>query len=88
MKKLTVAMVRERLSEALDSALGGEPVFIERKGVTYRLSVEPAPKARKTRQPMLEVLDPALLDGRWTWDWKDGQLRFRSRPQSGSPKRR
>src|SRR6188474_1045075 len=77
MKKFTVAMVRERLSDALDSALGGEPVFIERKGVTYRLSVERAKKPHKTRKPMFEVLDPAILHGQWTWDWVDGQLMCR-----------
>jgi hypothetical protein len=79
MKKFTVAMVRERLSDALDAALGGEPVFIERKGVTYRLSVEPAKKPRSARKPRLDVLDPALLDGQWTWGWKDGAVRFQAR---------
>lgn len=88
MKKFTVGMVRERLSEALDSALGGEPVFIERKGVVYRLSVEPAKKARKTRKPMFDVLDPVLLDGQWTWASIDGQLQFRPRAVAGSRKRR
>ena len=79
MKKFTVAMVRERLSDALDSALGGEPVFIERKGVTYRLSVESVKKPRSARKPRLDVLDPGLLDGQWTWDWKDGEVRFQAR---------
>lgn len=79
MKKFTVAMVRERLSDALDSALGGEPVFIERKGVTYRLSVESVKKARRRRKPRFDVLDPALLDGQWSWDWKDGEIGFRAR---------
>jgi hypothetical protein len=82
MKKFTVAMVRERLAEALDSALGGEPVFIERRGVTYRLSVEQPKKTRKTRKPLFEVLDPALVHGQWTWDWNDGRLQFRSRPRT------
>ena len=79
MKKFTVAMVRERLSDALDSALGGEPVFIERKGVTYRLSVESVKKARRGRTPRFDVLDSALLDGQWSWDWKDGEIGFGAR---------
>jgi hypothetical protein len=80
MKKYTVGLVRERLAEALDYAHSGEPVFIQRKGVTYRLSVEPATKKpRKASKPKLEILDPSVADGQWTWDWAGGQLTFRGR---------
>lgn len=72
-------MVRERLSLALDQALGGEPVFIEREGVLYRLSVEPRKKARRRAPRYIQVLDPAIDAGRWTWDWKPGGMTFRSR---------
>jgi len=77
--KFSVAMVRERLSEALDRAQGGEPVFIERRGVTYRLTVEPARKARPSRKPRLEVLDQSLAEGQWTWAWSKGALDYRPR---------
>jgi antitoxin (DNA-binding transcriptional repressor) of toxin-antitoxin stability system len=79
MKKYKVWMVRERLSEALDYARAGEPVFIERKGVTYRLSVEPATKKKAPAKARLEVLDPALTAGDWSWDWSGGELKFRAR---------
>jgi antitoxin (DNA-binding transcriptional repressor) of toxin-antitoxin stability system len=79
MKKFNVAMVRERLSEALDSAQSGEPVFIERKGVVYRLSVEPKRTARPSRTPKLEVLDPSINEGQWTWAWSNGELAYRPR---------
>ena len=80
MKKYNVAVVRERLSEALDYASSGEPVFIQRKGVTYRLSVEPTKrKARTPSKPRLEVLDPSIADGQWTWDWSGGGLAFHPR---------
>lgn len=72
-------MVRERFSEALDTALGGEPVFIERKGILYRLSVERARKPAKTAKPKLEILDRTVADGRWTWDWSEAGLAFRPR---------
>jgi len=78
-RKYKVAMVRERFARVLDEAQRGEPVFIERKGVVYRLSVEPPGKAAKARKPYIEVMDPAVEAGQWTWDWSPGKLRFRSR---------
>jgi hypothetical protein len=74
MKAYTVAMVRERLAEALDDALAGRPVFIERRGVVYRISVEPAPRRARAgkRAAAIEVLDAAIERGSWTWEWKPG----------------
>lgn len=79
MAKYTVGLVRERLSEALDEAQRGEPVIIQRRGVEYRLSVEPAKRAKKRAAPKIEILDPAVADGQWTWDASGGQARFRAR---------
>ena len=79
MRKYSVSMVRERLSEALDGADRGEPVFIERRGVTYELIVRPAPARRKKATPQFEVLDRAILEGDWTWEWKKGDLQLRTR---------
>jgi hypothetical protein len=70
MKRYPVAVLRERLAEALDAAYHGVPVVIERKGVRYRLTREPAPKKTKpARQPLFELVDPAVMAGDWTWDW-------------------
>ena len=79
-KKYSVAMVRERLSEALDQAEQGKPVFIERRGVTYELIVR-KPATRRTRAvPQMEILDPSLMKpAGWTWEWKEGELKFRAR---------
>ena len=75
-----VSVLRERLSEALDDAERGVPVFVERKGVRYRLSVEPLTAPRKPRgKPRIEVLDRAIAEGQWTWDWSPGRLKFRKR---------
>jgi len=80
MKKYSVARVRERLSEALDRAEQGKPVFIERRGVTYELTVRTPAARRKNGAPHIEVLDPLLVrSGEWTWEWKDGGLKFRAR---------
>jgi hypothetical protein len=73
-------MVRERLAEALDDAQAGRPVFIERRGVIYRISVEPLGKSRQPRKRPIDVLDPAIEKGTWTWDWSPRQgLRMRTR---------
>ena len=79
-KKYKVAVVRERLSQALDQAERGEPVFIERNGITYRLSVErPAARRPKIRQPGIEILDPAVAGGDWTWTPSGGEWQFAPR---------
>jgi antitoxin (DNA-binding transcriptional repressor) of toxin-antitoxin stability system len=77
-KKYTVSMVRERLAQALDEAQRGEPVFIERGDVLYRLSVERGRKTRP-RKPSIEILDPAVERGDWTWTWSPGRLAFKGR---------
>jgi antitoxin (DNA-binding transcriptional repressor) of toxin-antitoxin stability system len=78
MKKYSVSMVRERLSEALDAADQGKPVLIERRGVTYELTVRKAPARKKKGTPQIDILDPAIATGNWTWDWKKGDLQFRT----------
>lgn len=83
MKPYSVSMVRERLAEALDDAQAGRPVFIERRGVIYRLSVEkPYPgNPQQKKKPSIEVFDPAVDNGVWTWDWsrRGKGLRLRTR---------
>jgi hypothetical protein len=80
MKKYGVGLVRERLAEALDYADKGVSVFIERRGVRYRVSVEPATRpSRKRQRPYIKVLDPAIGRGEWTWDWSPGTLDLKAR---------
>jgi antitoxin (DNA-binding transcriptional repressor) of toxin-antitoxin stability system len=79
MKRYTVSLARERLSEALDEAEKGVPVIIERKGVRYRLAVDKPAPARRARQPHIEILDPAVAEGQWTWDATSAGLKFRGK---------
>jgi len=72
-------MVRERLAEALDDADRGEPVFIERRGVTYELTVRKGPSRKKKATRQIEILDRAIVEGDWTWEWKKGGLQLRTR---------
>lgn len=77
MKRYPVAVLRERLAEALDAAYHGVPVVIERKGVRYRLTREPAKKTKSARRPLFEVVDPAVIAGDWTWNWSpDAGMKF------------
>ena len=79
MKEYGVASVRERLAEALDYADQGVPVFIERRGVRYRLSVDEATKpASKARKSYLEVLDPVIETGEWAWNWSPGSFTLKA----------
>ena len=79
MKRYTVAMVRERLADALDEAERGVPVIIERRGVRYRLEVERTKPRRRAHRALLTVLDKSLEDGQWTWDLTATGVRFRGR---------
>jgi hypothetical protein len=79
MKRYTVSVVRERLAEALDEADRGVPVIIERKGVRYRLALEKSASPRKARRSHLEILDPAVSSGQWSWDWTPKGLTFRGK---------
>jgi hypothetical protein len=56
-------------------------VFIDRRGVIYRISVEPPGKVRSSRKRSIEVLDAAVEKGAWTWDWspRGKGLRLRTR---------
>lgn len=79
-KRYTVAHVRERLSDALDEAERGVPVFIERRGTRFRLSVErDTPSRRGRRKPKIEVLDPAVAEGAWSWSWTPRSLSLQVR---------
>ena len=79
--RYTVAQVRERLSDALDQAERGVPVFIERRGTRYVLSLAPPSRSKGAarRKPRIEILDPAVEHGDWTWAATPKGLAFRRR---------
>jgi antitoxin (DNA-binding transcriptional repressor) of toxin-antitoxin stability system len=80
MKRYTVSAMRERFAEALDEAERGVPVIIERKGVRYRLAVDKSTSSRKSRRSgHIEILDAAVADGSWTWNWTSRALAFRGK---------
>ena len=80
-KRYTVSEVRQRLADALDEADRGIPVIIERRGARYQLSLAPGKPRRSPRQrkPRIDVIDPAVEDGSWSWTWTARGIAFRSR---------
>jgi hypothetical protein len=76
MKRYSVALVRERLAEALNEVDRGVPVVIERRGVRYRLTREVQAVRKPARKPVIEHADAAVLSGDWSWRWRDGGLQF------------
>ena len=82
MKRYTSSQVRERLSSVLDAAERGEPVVIERRGVRFALRAEGVARpTRRPRRPVIDILDPAVAEGAWTWTWRSGGLAFTKRPR-------
>jgi prevent-host-death family protein len=79
MRRTTAAQARQHFSELLDAAERGEQVVIERRGVRFVL----APQRRRPRQKkvaLLEILDPAIESGQWTWEAGPKGIRFVPRP--------
>lgn len=79
MKRYTAAQARARLSDVLNDAEAGTPVVIERRGVRFTLARDmPARRGQKARQrtALIEILDPAVEAGEWTWTPARGRLRF------------
>ena len=83
MKRYTVAQVRRRLAEAFDSAERGEAVVIERRGVRFRLAADRPRRRSPSRPVLIEFLDPLVEEGRWSWTWRAGALRFSGRGRRG-----
>lgn len=83
MKRYTAAQARARLSDALNDAEAGTPVVIERRGVRFSLvreSSAPEGSPPPKRSSLVEILDPAVERGQWTWAPARGRLRFTARP--------
>jgi prevent-host-death family protein len=69
-KKYSVARARQHLAEVLDSAENGEEVVIERRGVTFAIRPISASRTRR-RAPRIEILDPSVEAGTWSWSWSE-----------------
>jgi len=78
-KRYTVSKARERFADVLDEADRNGSVLIERGHAQYVITPRPAVKSFASRQSVIEILDPAVERGQWTWDLTSKGLRFRPR---------
>lgn len=63
------AQAREHLSRILSQAERGERVFIERRGVRFRVEVvREAPTRAPRGKKVLEIVDAAVEGGQWSFD--------------------
>lgn len=68
MKHLKVAEARAKFGEVLDEAERGVPVFIERRGVRFKVVAEAAERSATAAAPdPFSYVDPAVMSGNWTW---------------------
>ena len=79
MKRYSVALVRERLAEALNEVDRGVPVIIERRGVKYRVTREPDRKRQPARKSVIAHADRDVTNGEWSWQWAPGGLKLAAR---------
>jgi antitoxin (DNA-binding transcriptional repressor) of toxin-antitoxin stability system len=78
MKRYTTAQARQHFAELLTVAAAGQPVLIERRGVRFVLRAD-RPRSRRRRPPIIDVIDAAVAEGRWTWTWQREGVRFARR---------
>jgi antitoxin (DNA-binding transcriptional repressor) of toxin-antitoxin stability system len=90
MKRYTASEARKRISDVLDGAERGENVVIERKGVRFQVVVDRVGPARapSSKAPVLEIRDPAVESGNWTWREGRGGSSFVARVSSSRASRR
>ena len=60
----------------------GLPAQVDQRAFTVGVDVAATPGAVVHREPMFEILDPAVAAGQWTWDSEPGSMTFRDTRKS------
>ena len=80
MKHLKVAEARARFGDVLDEAERGVPVYIERRGVRFKVVAEAAEVPPKSAgADVFTFVDEAVMSGNWTWTPGRQGLKFSRR---------
>jgi prevent-host-death family protein len=83
MKHLKVAEARARFGDILDEAERGVPVYIERRGVRFKVVAETAETPRAaTAAEIFAFVDADVMSGDWTWAAGRKGLKFSPRRKS------
>ena len=67
MSRFTASQARQNFARVLNQAAGGQSVTIERGKLRFRLVLDEKRRAPQTARPVIEILDPAVASGSWTW---------------------
>ena len=80
MKHFKVAEARARFGDVLDEAERGVPVYIERRGVRFKVIAEIG-AAQRTPPPaeVFSFIDADVMSGNWTWTAGARGLKFSPR---------
>jgi antitoxin (DNA-binding transcriptional repressor) of toxin-antitoxin stability system len=77
--RYTSAQARKNLARLLDRAASGEAVVIERGAERFRVVAERRAAPRRRVRSPIQVLDPAVESGNWSWKLGPGGLSFMGR---------
>jgi hypothetical protein len=75
-KRYTISRARERLADVLDEVDRTGSVVIERRDVQYVIRAKRASRKSGAGRSMIDVLDPAVAEGQWQWNWTAKGLDF------------
>jgi len=76
MARFSASEARRLFFQLLNAAERGEEVELDRKGVRFRLIVDPGTGIEPPASPLI-IDDPDVLSGEWTWVSEDeGQFKF------------
>jgi antitoxin (DNA-binding transcriptional repressor) of toxin-antitoxin stability system len=79
MPRYTATQARQNFAGVLDQAAKGRPVTIERGKLRFRIVLDEARRRPAPAASVIEILDPAVDDGNWTWQSGKAGLLFKPR---------
>ena len=82
MSRFTASQARQNFARVLDQAAGGQSVTIERGKLRFRVVLDEERRAPRPARPVIEILDPAVANGDWTWRPGKAGLSFKQRTRA------
>lgn len=82
MSRYTATQARQNFARVLDQAATGRPVTIERGKLRFRLVLDGKRRGHSPAASVIEILDPVVAGGNWTWQSGKTGLLFRPRTKA------